>query len=224
MLVMMLDGELSVRELGQIDKPLWQKKYDVARDPAILAAGEELVAVSPNNNDGPVELLTLRGGRLVAQLQTEAVEGMPGVPFDACFDGDGVYVLCSAGMSGRRKALFGRQSNCRGINLQRFSAKDGRRLWSRDLESTAQFYPNVLPLTVGREHVVVTARHYQIGLPYYAYIVNRDNGGVVQKLALQGKGAGAQETRRRQAVGPAVMTNRRLVVEGSEGVTIYGER
>ena len=48
---------------------------------------------------------------------------------------------------------------------------------------------------------------------------------VVQKIDLQGKGAGPKdENRRRQGIGQPVMTNGRLCVETSEGVKIYGER
>jgi hypothetical protein len=75
----------------------------------------------------------------VASLATTAIDGMPAVPFDARFDGERLYVLCSAGASGRRKYTYGRRSNSRGISLQKFDVALERRLWSRTIESPAQY-------------------------------------------------------------------------------------
>jgi hypothetical protein len=82
----------------------------------------------------------------------------------------------------------------------------------------------VLRITLGRDHVVVTARQYQVGVAHYAYVVEADSGAVAQKVPLHGAGAGPNENRRRQAIGPAVLTNGHLCVETSQGVTVYGER
>ncbi len=226
LLLMMIDGELTVREAAKIDKPLWRCKYDLTRQPTMLGVSSDMIAVSPGNTSGPVEVLSIAGGRKVATLDIATVAGMPGVPFGAQFDGPNVYVLCGAGVSGRRKGVYGRLSNSRGIGLQKFSLPDGKRQWSRSLEdNTGMYYPGVLPLVIGKDHVVVTARHYQVGMPYFAYVVNLHTGRIAQKIDLQGKGAGPKdENRRRQGIGQPVMTNGRLCVETSEGVSVYGER
>jgi len=226
LLVMMIDGELTVREAAKIDKPLWRCKYDVGRQPAVLGLSSDMIAVSPANTSGPVEVLSIAGGRKVATLGVASVAGVPGVPFDARFDGPNVYVLCAAALSGRRKGSYGRLSNARGLALQKFSLPDGKRLWKCDLEENpAVYFQNVLPLVLGRDHAIVTARHYQAGMAYYAHVVKLDTGRRVQKIDLQGKGAGPKdENRRRQGIGQPVMTNGRLCVETSEGVAIHGER
>ena len=226
LVLLMLDGELTVREPAKIDKPLWRRKYDFGKQPSILGASSDHVAVSPSNTSGPVEILSITGGRKTASLETAPVGGMPGVPFSVRFAGGDAFVLCAAGMSGRRKAVYGRLSSSRGVALQKFRLSDGRRLWDRNLEDNmGMYFPNVLPLVIGKDHVVVTARHYQINMPYHAYVVDSRTGQVKQKIDLQGKGAGAQkESRRRQGIGQPVMTNGRLCVETSEGVTVYGDK
>jgi len=226
LLVMMIDGELTAREAGRIDKPLWRRKYDVGRQPAILGVSGDMVAVSPKNTSGPVEVISITAGRVVATLDVAAAGGMPGVPFYARFDAKSVYLLCGAGVSGRRNAVYGRLSSSRGIHLQKFSMPDGKRLWNSALEdNAAMYFPSVLPIVIGKDHVIVTARHYQANMVYYTHVVETGTGRRVQKIDLQGKGAGLQEeNRRRQGIGQPVMTNGRLCVETSEGVIIYGER
>ncbi|MGB2824470.1 MAG: PQQ-binding-like beta-propeller repeat protein [Phycisphaerae bacterium] len=226
LLVMMIDGELTVREAAKIDKPLWRCKYDPGRQPTMLGASSDMIAVSPSSASGPVEVMSMGGGRKVATLDVAAVAGMPGVPFDARFVGRDVYVLCAAGLSGRRRSVYGRLTNSRGIALQKFSLPDGKRQWSCELEKNPSVYfPGVLPPVFGKEHAIVTARHYQTNMAYHAHVVRLDTGQVVQKIDLQGKGAGPKdENRRRQGIGQPVMTNGRLCVETSEGVKIYGER
>ena len=147
------------------------------------------------------------------------------VAFDAAFDRGNIFLLCTAGLNGRRGGQYGQITNTRGINLQKFNLADGKRLWSRDIESAARYYPNVLPITVGRKHVVVSARHYQAGLTCYVHVIESETGQEVQKIDLRAAGGGGKdESRRRQAMGPPVMTAGRLVVETSEGVRINGEK
>ncbi|HET6429479.1 MAG TPA: hypothetical protein VFJ30_13775, partial [Phycisphaerae bacterium] len=226
LLVMMIDGELTVRELSQIDKPLWKKQYDGTQYPAILGVSTDMVAVSPAQNSPRVEVLTIPGdGRKLASLDLAPSAGAPNTPFDARFDGQDLLVLCAPGMAGQRKMVFGRLSSSRGLGIQKFSVAHEKRLWACDFDGSAMYYPNVLPTVVGKNHVVVTARHFQIGLAYYAYVVDLRTGKVAQKIDLRGGVAAAKdENRRRQLIGQPVMTNGRLCVETSEGVTVYGEK
>jgi tetratricopeptide (TPR) repeat protein len=225
LLVMMLDGELTVRELGKLDKPLWRRSYDASTFPAILAVSSDRIAVSPSNAGGPVEVLSIPAGGNVATLSPAALGGSPAIPFDARFEGEALYVLSAPALSGQRKSIYGRLSSSRGLNLQKFHIPDEKRQWSLDLDGGKQmYYPSVPPIVVGREHVVVLARHYEATLPYHAYVVDAQTGKSVQQIDLRGRAAVQDENRRRQGTGPPVMTNGRLCVESSEGVTVYGER
>jgi len=225
MLLLLADGKLTALDRDRLDKPLWERTYSATNYPVILGASSEYVAFSRAQNDPSVEVLTLSGGRPVATVQTAASHGAAAIPVDAKFADGQLYVMCTPSLSGRRKYSYGRQTNCRGLSIQKFDVASERRLWARDVEDSVQYYPNVLPMTLGSDHVVVTARQYQqVGLPYYAFILSGRDGKVVQKISLHGGGAGANESRRRQGIGAAVMTNGKLCVESSEGVTVYGER
>jgi len=86
------------------------------------------------------------------------------------------------------------------------------------------YYPNVLPMVVGRNHLAVSARHSQPGQSFCVHIIESQTGQDVQKIDVGGTGAGAKDQYRRQAMGPPVMTNGRLVVETAEGVSVNGEK
>jgi hypothetical protein len=217
---------LTVREASQMDKPLWPASYEAARDPAILGVSADMVAISPQKDRGPVEVLSIPGaGRKIATLTLQPVAGSPAVPVDAQFDGDSVYVTCSAQQIGRRKAYYGRSSSSRGLSIQKFSVRSERRLWARDLEAATMYFPRVLPLVVGKKHIVVLARHHQTAQPYYAYVLHAATGQEIQKLNFRpGAAAGANASRRRYLVGAPVMLDGRLCAEMSEGVTVYGTR
>jgi len=227
LIVLLRDGELTVRELAKIDKPLWTRQFDAEPYPAVLGLSAQHIAFSPSGTAGTVEVLSLAGGgQTVASLTTAPVAGAPSIPFDAAFRGDELFVLCSPAVSGRRKSAYGRLTSVRGVNLQKFDVAGRKALWSRDVEMQGTlYYSAVLPIAVGRNHVVVTARHTHAGLAYYTYVIDGKTGQVVQKINLLGKGGAAQtESRRRQTIGPPVITNGRLTVEGSEGVTVYGAK
>jgi outer membrane protein assembly factor BamB len=226
LLVMLLDDELSVREPSNINKPLWTAKYDVNRDPSILAVSSEMVAISPSNTTGTIEVFSVSGGgKKLATLETAPTGNQAAIPLDAQFDGDNLYILAGPGMGGRRKANFGRQSASRGMNLQKFSIPDGKRRWECELENIAMFYPNILPIVVGQKSVAVTARHFQIGMPFHTYVVDSETGKIAQKFDMRGQAAGVKDDgRRRQSLGQAVMTDGRLCVENVEGVTVYGKQ
>jgi hypothetical protein len=194
----------------------------------ILGVSAERIAVSPFNNSGPVEVLALQGGgERIAQLTTNPFKGAVAIPIDARMSGEDIYVLCAPSLSGRRKSAYGRMTNARGLNLQKFSIAGQKLRWSRDFPNQGQsYFPSVLPMVLGKDHIVVTARHHQLGQPYYAYVLSTHDGQIAKSIDLRG-GAGPalkNESRRRYSIGQPVMTNGRLCVETSQGVTVYGER
>jgi len=225
-MLMLLDGELTAREPARTDRPLWRVQYEGNKNPTIIGVSAEMLAVAPDMSGGPVDVLSIPGGgRKLASLAPASIEGQPGIAFEAAFDRGQIFVLCTAGLNGRRGGQYGQITNTRGINLQKFNLADGKRLWSRNIASAARYYPNVLPMTVGRNHVVVSARHYQAGQPCYVHIIDSETGRDAQKIDLRAPGAVIKdEPRRRQAMGPPVMTAGRLVVETTEGVSVNGEK
>ena len=165
------------------------------------------------------------GGGKLATLQARPVSGAAAIPFDARFQDDNLYVLCAPSLSGRRKAIYGRLSSARGLNVQKFTVSDEKHRWSVDFDEHKNwYYQSMPPIVLGRDHVVVTARHYQAAFPYYAYVLHSQTGKAAQKIDLRGGAPAPDESRRRQGTGPPVLTNGRLCAETSKGVIIYGER
>ncbi|MCD6303494.1 MAG: hypothetical protein J7M21_00860, partial [Planctomycetes bacterium] len=226
-LAMLLDGRLTVRETSRPDKPLWQRQYDATKMPDIVAVCPERLAVSPSIADGRMEILSIPGGgRIEATIPPDRNVSFTTTPVDGRFVGQDLYVVYGVGASGRRRSYGGRLTSSRGLILKKFATEDGRCLWSRDVEASGTtYYPSILPITVGARHLVLTARHYQSAIPYYAYVLDTGNGKIVQKINLRGRrGVVKTSTRRQQLTGPVVMTNGRLCAETIEGVTIYGSR
>jgi len=227
LLVVMIDGELTVREATQLDKPLWSRRYDTGRYPAILGVCGEMIALSPRNDGGPVEILSIPGGgRTLATLDPANIQGLPAVSADAHFHEGDLYVICSAAPLGRRKSQYDRYSNCRGLNVQKFSIASEKHLWSRTLADQTQYFTYVPALTFGKDHVVVLAKQYQPTLPSYAYVLDADSGRDAQDRIELRHGAGAvrNAAQLRKRCGSPVMTDGRLCIETVEGVMIYGKR
>ncbi len=224
-MLMMIDGELTAREAGSLDKPVWKVSYDANKNPGIVGVTGDMLAVARDASGGPVDVLSIPGGgRKLSSLEPGPIEGSPGVAIEAAFDRGQVYMLCASGLTMARRGQYGQITNARGLGLQKFNLADGKRLWSRDIENTATYYPNVLPMVVGRNHVAVSARHFMGGQNCYVHIVDSQNGQDVQRIDLGSGPVDVNGQRRRQAMGPPVMTNGRLVTETAEGVSVNGEK
>ena len=224
-MLMMIDGELTAREAESIDKPIWKVSYDANKNPGIIGVANDMLAVARDASGGLVDVLSiLGGGRRFASLEPGPIGGSPGIAIEAAFDHGQLFMLCAAGLTMPRRGQYGQITNARGLGLQKFNLADGKRLWSRDIENTAMFYPNVLPMVVGRNHVAVSAKHYQPGQNCCVYVIDSQTGQDVQKIDFGSAAADINEQRRRQAMGPPVMTNGRLVVETGEGVSVNGEK
>jgi outer membrane protein assembly factor BamB/tetratricopeptide (TPR) repeat protein len=223
-ILLMIDGELTARETERLDKPMWKVSYDANKNPGMIGVTGEMLAVASDSSGGCVDVLSIPGGgRRLSSLAPGPIEGSPGVAIEAAFDRGQVFLLCTAGLTMPRRVPYGQVTSARGLGLQKFNLADGKRLWSRDIENTATYYPGVLPMVVGRNHVLVSAKHNQAGQNCYVHVIESQTGQDVQKIDLRNAEAGAKDQFRRPAMGPPVMTNGRLVVETAEGVSVHGE-
>ena len=238
--ILMIDGTLSVREIGKLDKsPIWTRKYAGTRQvagrsvrdyAAILRVSDDRIVVSPGQATARIEVLSLTaGGQVVAKLDTKPVGGALGLPVDAWFDNGHLYVACSIASSGRRKQTYGLFSNARGLSLQKFRLDGGTDstgpLWSNDLDTDPRSNGQVVPLTIAGSHVVAFVKHYQTNRPIEAFVLNAAEGRTLEKIDLAGAGQDvALRTKRQRMIGPPVVTNGRMCVETCEGITVYGSR
>jgi outer membrane protein assembly factor BamB len=225
-ILLMLDGTLTAREPGNLDKPIWSVQYDVNKNPGILAATRDMVAVAPDGSGGPVHVLSITGsGRKLATLATARFDDSPALAFDAVFDRGNLLVMCATWQMLPRRGGTDNRSRVRGLCLQKFSLADGKMLWKRTLAGRTEHLNSVLPMVVGQDHVVVTARHTYTNKPYYVHVIDLKDGRDAQKIDLRGRGANSTtDRRRRMTMGTPAMTNGRLVVETTQGVSVYGEK
>ncbi len=234
-LAMFIDNELSVRETTQIDKPFWIKKYEqkaavatvngmlaAPTMPCLLSCENDRLAVS-SGVPGEVQVLAVSSGKELANITLSKMEGAQLAPVIVQMNGTILYVQCSLGSTGVSRNIFGRLSNSRGLVVQKYDlAKPASEpVWTARVDTVANVY-SISPLTIGQKHLVVMARHSQMGVPYFAHILDLENGQVREKVDLRGKVDPAKEPARRVAGGSAVMTNGHLLVETSEGIKVLG--
>jgi outer membrane protein assembly factor BamB/tetratricopeptide (TPR) repeat protein len=234
-LVLMMDGELSVREATRPGgAALWSRKYPTreakqgkprAVFPAVLGVAGDRIVVSPNHLTGEMDVLSMtEAGRRLAILSTGSSPQEPAFPVDAWMEGESVYVACTTAGVGRRKGGFGRYSTARGLSLQRFDLAGGTSepRWRQVLESDPRSYGQLLPVTIAGQHLVVLVKHYQIQLPFYACIIDAANGKTLRKIDLTGLGADPKARLLRQRIiAPPIVTNGRLCVETCDGIEVY---
>lgn len=225
-LVRIVDGELAVLSRTHIDTPRLTRKYTANQYPAILAVGPNYVIVSPSIKTGGVEFIRFsEGAEPVAAFTMQGDGGKPAIPVDAVTDGEAVYVVGGQRVSGRRKQTYGRLSQLREMTIQKYQIGSTKAAWVRRIDSDAGGYLQVLPMTLGRDHLVVVNRNTSRGVAHYAWVLDAHTGKVVAKIELDAAGGNsAEQEQRLRTLGPAVMMDGRLVVETAEGLVVYGSK
>jgi outer membrane protein assembly factor BamB len=232
LLVMMLGGDLAVREIQsalhgrRLSRPIWRARPG-SGSAAIIGWSEDRVAVW-GGAGGRMEVYSLTGGgEPTAVLEVARVAQRDAVPVEVGFDGDALYAVCSLDVPGRPKTSYGRWSYCRGMSLQKFSLASKRLLWQVNLNTDPRsyFYPSQ-PLTIGRDHVVVTAKQGRYTHGSDAFVLDAATGmEVMPSVDLRGQGLDPSTLSRRLTwLGPAVMTDGYLLIETCKGVRVYGEQ
>lgn len=227
LLVMMIDGELSVRDKTSLDNPMWVRKYEVSKrpGPVILTVSDDRIAVSPGS-DGGIEILAVVGDGKKPLAAMNAGEGRKGViPVDAKFAGDSLYVVGTANsqLANNRKRLYGWMSTVKGLVVQKFDIARSRLVWNRILEDDKNDVI-ILPLEIGRNHVAVTAKYANSNLASSVHLLGIDNGEPVEKIELSRERVQKKNDPMRMLFGPPVIMSGRLVVETVEGIKVYGNQ
>jgi len=230
-LVTLIDGELAVRDPKRLDTPIWKRRYDAAKNPAVIAVtdGAVLVSLAQSGTDcNKAELLSITGGgRILAKFKTAEVKGAKCVPLEAVFDTDGVYLVCGTVISGMRGRRFGRLTYNRGNgSVQKFDPATGDLLWSRPIlvsrQNSSWF---VMPPINGRRHLAFLVNQQNPGMSKDVFLVDKATGKIVERIDLSGRGDDpVAEAGRLRSISSPAMTNGRLVVETAKGIVVYGGR
>ena len=220
-LLTMVGGTLSAWDSTNLSKPLWERKFDQNQIPSILGISDKQVIITPSMRAGQVELINLSGdGSSVEKFQTSRISGAAGQPFDAGFDRDGIYILCSRMVHGQPGAQYGRVTAAQGLNVQRFDLTKKKIVWNQQLLDESYNYVATQPMTIGREHVALAANLQNQAAA--AWVIRGSDGDVARKIDLGSivGGDGMVQLRIRGLSVPG-MTSGQLVVEDIKGVAIY---
>lgn len=226
MLVMMADGELSVREIIRNDEGRRTfsepriHRYGESSGALILGICRDRIALSPNRSSSEVRVLPMVRNQAYASFEAAGILGKKAMPVEAYFDGDDLFVLSTTGRFGTPRSTYGRLTSVRGLSLERYDLAEKKRVWQKVVEPPQRYTSYLMPLVMGQDHVVVAAKSFSSGMPSQAKILDRAEGKMVGRIDLRAGGG----TARLRAIGPPVMTNGRLCVEDSKGLTVYGGR
>jgi len=241
MLVTLVGGDLAVRELANLDKPLWTRTYNPnsagragVAIPMLLGVSKDHVAVAPDRNGNTVEVMAVDGGKLTDSFVTGNESAGPGavsVPNSATFRGKDIYVMCAGNWMPQPRVSV-QMYNGQGMqnpSLQKFQVGGkGSAIWALKLESEPPFGSILLPPTIGDKQIAVTCKQNINGnpdTPGYTYVVDSESGKVIEKLSVAGRNLPESKTDRTRlmSIGPPVITNGKLCVESLEGVSVYGK-
>jgi len=225
MVIMLADGMLSARDGQKPSEALWEHRYVSSKHPAILAVRSDVIAVSGDHESDIIDFRSLAmDGKLVAKSTTAGISGSKAIPVDAAFHGDSLYVVCSMRATGRRKAHFGLLSNSLGLNVQRIVLGKTKPLWSRSVRTDASYACYPMPLTFGRDHVVVMGLDYGANQVSHVHVLKAATGEIAERINLSDAAGVAvrNPAARWRVIGPPVMTNGRLCVETIAGVSFHG--
>ncbi|MFP4104914.1 MAG: PQQ-binding-like beta-propeller repeat protein [Phycisphaerae bacterium] len=218
------DGQLSVYEPGNYDKPLWTKKYGAKRYPVILAISKDRVAVSPGYNNDKVDVLSLSGkGRVVASVSLPKQKGQQHMPQDAYFAHGDLFVAGSNNNNRGSKHYYGRLSYYRGATISRIDLSGKNKvLWTTEIEEPSNQNSYLLPMLAGQKHLAVLNRSTSANNldANSAHLLDLGTGKVREKMDITGDNANINSVRHSLISAPLIM-NGRLIIETIKGVNVY---
>lgn len=224
LLVTAIDGEVCLRQQGQIERPIWTKTYE-SKQVGLVAADSERVAVAAPRNGKAVEVLSVTGGGRV--LATHTVAGKDGVAvsaLDGVFNGSDLYVSCGLVVNLARRANAAMHlQNVKSASVQKFPADKVVPAWTLDIAGDPNLGSYVMPLVVSDKHIVVTAKNMRPDAPGKYVVLDGSSGKMVEEIEMSGGDGPGSDKSRYGAIGIPVMTKGRLSVETFEGVTVHGK-
>jgi hypothetical protein len=218
------DGNLAAWDpSGDMKRPLWERNYR-NHYACILGVGEGKIAVSRSNSSNEVDVLDVIGkGQKIASLRAPNVGRSRGLPADAVFEGDQMYLASSNHTNSSRKQYYGRFSRYRSMGLAKFDLSGGRSKldWSTTVQSDSSTYSIGFPIQVTQTHVLFSAKEYGRTFESDCWMLDRKTGKVTEKFSLDGDGKGLRDVRlRRMLIGPPAVTNGAMAVDTLKGLKI----
>lgn len=223
LMVTLIDGRLAVVDVGDPARPLWTRTYQAEHQPYILAVGADRVAVAPSIHSPRVEVLSLVGtGEPSASFSLAPMGGQDAVAIGGVFVDHRLIAVASVNFrKAGRQGDYGQLPLSRGLGVQCFDTDAPELRWSRTLEGDPEVLYSVLPATVGRRHVSLSAkRRDNASKETLTWLVSLADGQLAETLRVAPQSQESGELSRASRIGPPVMTTGHLFVETIEGLSV----
>lgn len=222
MMAVMSDGVVTMHD-GSATEALWTRKYDSKPDQQIMGMFADRLYVCRGGSAIDVLSIT-RGGQLLGTLQGANVSGFVPDPVSLSLVGDKVVVVYS--LSNLQLAVGSRAANnyCRGMVVQAFDAA-GKRLWTTTIDASPTNVYFASPVMPAREQVLLMCQSTNYSRPVSLRILSAGDGKEAARVDVPAAGPPVNNETyiRRFMIGPPVVIGNRAGIEGSNGVTVYGE-
>ncbi|MBT3200226.1 MAG: PQQ-binding-like beta-propeller repeat protein, partial [Phycisphaerales bacterium] len=227
MILVMVDGVVSIHDPARMDRPLWAKKYSSSSQPMVLTSDTGKLFISQGKTSPWIDVISMSDGRQLARLRCGNFTGSTTpVVTGAVVRSGSLYVTFGAKLSGMRNRYFGRQTLVGGMGVQKIDIADGTVLWKNELGPLNYYYYS-LPLIVSDNALAVACKDTQQTKPRHVYLLDSETGRSVQNIELYKGVTGVMKQGDRVRLGAVLqplLLGKQLVVETFEGVSVYKQK
>ncbi len=213
------DGQLSLWDPKDTDKPVWKVNYNAGQGPGVLAvtAGRVYVAASRTSKSIDVRSLAKEGKKL-GTLNLPRFKGKSLYAVSLVRLGDGTtVVLATDNMRSSHGQYYGKLTPTSGLYMVGLDGETGKTRWTIELPGTDGTYNLPYPMTVGERHVLLTATINHRG--YRSFAIDARTGQIGWSA---GKETDNRSYRNRlRAVATPAMTSGYMVAEDENGVQVF---
>jgi len=226
LILVLVDGVVSMHDPVQISHPLWVRKYDEPGKPILLTSSAGQLFVSEGVYSPWIDVVSMSSGSRLARVKIESFNGAQTSITGAVARDGNLYVTFGGVVSGNRKRYFGRQTMIRGLGVQKIDLGDERVVWRKEL-GAANYYFKTLPLTVTDRTVVAAPMDSQQTIPRKIYLIDTEQGRNLQSIEVYKGLTGVMKQEDRLRLGAMfqpVLIKGRLLVETFNGLSVYKQK
>jgi len=227
LVIVMVDGVVSLHDPAMIDRPLWARKYNAALKPMLLCSDGGRLFVSEGAHSPWIDAVSMSDGITLARVKADEFSGSTNTSIvSASARGASLYVAYGSQISGNRNNYYGTQSMVKGLGVQKIDLADGKVAW-RSEPGAVNYYYYSLPTIVAGGTVVVACKDTQQTLARYVHLLDAESGKSVQKVEVYKGPAGVMKQGDRVRVSSMlqpILIGGRLVLETFDSVSVYKQK
>ena len=226
LILVLVDGVVSLHDPARMSHPLWARKYDVSAQPILLTSAGGQLFVSEGIYSPWIDVVSMSSGSPLTRVKIESFNGAKTSITGAVAVSGDLYVTFGGMVSGKRNAYCGRQTMICGLGVQKIDLVAGRVVWRNEL-GAANYYFKSLPLIVTDRTVVTAANDTQQTIPRMVYLIDTQKGLNLQSIEVYKGLTGVMKQEDRVRLGALfqpVLIKGRLVVETFGGLSVQKQK